>query len=172
MAARIAAVGAQEALQSLGPDTAMGARMAARLPGLDVDRDFEIAQRLGARIVVPGDDEWPQGFGDLAAPPLCLWLHGPADLAEVAVRSVSIVGARAATGYGVHLAKDLAAGLAERDFAVVSGAAYGIDGAAHEGALAVGRSDHRLRRGWDRTALPQRPCRALGADPRDRARGQ
>ena len=48
-----------------------------------------------------------------------------------------MVGARAATGYGVHVAKELGAGLAERDFAVVSGAAYGIDGAAHEGALAV-----------------------------------
>lgn len=137
VAARIAAAGAEEAWHTVTPGTTVGARMAERLPGLDVERDFQIAQRLGARIIIPGDDEWPHGFDDLAAPPLCLWLQGPADLAEVAARSVSIVGARAATGYGVHVAKDLAAGLAERDFAVVSGAAYGIDGAAHEGALAV-----------------------------------
>ncbi len=137
VAALIEAVGAEEALHGVGAGTTVGARMAARLPGLDVDRDFQVAQRLGARIVVPGDDEWPHGFGDLAAPPVCLWLHGPASLSESALRSVSIVGARAATGYGVHVAKDLAAGLAERDFTVVSGAAYGIDGAAHEGALAV-----------------------------------
>jgi DNA processing protein len=137
VAARIAAVGAEEALHGVGSDTLAGARMAGRLPELDVDRDFQVAERLGARIVVPGDDEWPRGFGDLAAPPVCLWLRGPADLGEAAARSVSIVGARAATGYGIHVAKDLAAGLAERDFAVVSGAAYGIDGAAHEGTLAV-----------------------------------
>jgi DNA processing protein len=137
VAARVAAVGAEEALRGATPDTAVGARIAGRLPELDVERDFQIAQRLGARIIIPGDDEWPGGFDDLAAPPLCLWLHGRAFLADVAQRSVSIVGARAATGYGVHVAKDLAAGLAERDFGVVSGAAYGIDGAAHEGALAV-----------------------------------
>lgn len=137
VAGLVTAMGAEEALHAVRPDTALGARMQSRLPSLDVARDLEIARRLGVRIVVPGDDEWPLGLADLGAPPLCLWLHGPVDLAGAAVRSVSIVGARAATGYGVHVAKDLAAGLAERDFAVVSGAAYGIDGAAHEGALAV-----------------------------------
>jgi DNA processing protein len=136
-AARIAAVGAEAALHGVGPDSVMGARMVSRLADLDVDRDLAIAQRLGARVVVPGDEEWPAGFDDLAAPPLCLWLRGPVDLAHAAARSVAVVGARAATGYGVHVATELAAGLAERDFAVVSGAAYGIDGAAHEGALAV-----------------------------------
>jgi DNA processing protein len=136
-AARIAAVGAEEALTGVGTDTTMGRRMQARLPDLDVGRDLAIARSLGARIVVPGDEEWPAGFDDLAAPPFCLWLRGSAQLAEVSSRSVAVVGARAATGYGVHLAKELGAGLAERDFAVVSGAAYGIDGAAHEGALAV-----------------------------------
>jgi DNA processing protein len=136
-AARIAAVGAEEALQGVDPDSTLGSRMAARLRDLDVERDLAVVHRLGARIVVPGDDEWPTGFADLAAPPFCLWLRGPADLAAVADRSVAVVGARAATGYGIHQAKDLGAGLAERDFAVVSGAAYGIDGAAHEGALAV-----------------------------------
>jgi DNA processing protein len=137
VAGLIAAVGAEEALQSVAADTALGARMVSRFADLDVDRDLAIAQRLDARILVPGDDDWPTGFADLAAPPFCLWVRGPAELGAVSSRSVSIVGARAATGYGVHLAKELAAGVAERDFAVVSGAAYGIDGAAHEGALAV-----------------------------------
>ncbi len=136
-AARIEAVGAEEALQDIGTDTTMGARIRPRLPDLDVERDLAIAERLGARIVVPGDEEWPVGLDDLSAPPFCLWLRGPADLAEASARSAAVVGARAATGYGVHVARDLSAGLAERDFAVVSGAAYGIDGAAHEGALAV-----------------------------------
>jgi DNA processing protein len=88
-------------------------------------------------VLVPGDDEWPAGLDDLVAPPYCLWVRGRLNLGDVSGRSVAVVGARAATGYGVHVAKELGAGLAERDFAVVSGAAYGIDGAAHEGALAV-----------------------------------
>ena len=62
---------------------------------------------------------------------------GPARLADVAAAGRPIVGTRAATAYGEHLAADLAAGLAERDVAVVSGGAYGIDGAAHRAALAA-----------------------------------
>ena len=52
-------------------------------------------------------------------------------------RSVSVVGSRAATGYGSHVAGEIAADLAERGWAVVSGGAYGIDAAAHRGALAT-----------------------------------
>jgi DNA processing protein len=72
---------------------------------------------------------------------------------------VSVVGARAATAYGVRQAQELASGLADRDYTVVSGAAYGIDGAAHEGALAVdgmtvaltaGGIDRPYPRGHDR----------------------
>ena len=137
VAHRIAAVGAEEALHGVGPETALGKRLAERLKDLDVDRDLAIARRLEARLLVPGDEEWPVGLDDLAAPPVCLWVRGRPGLGDVSARSVSVVGARAATGYGVHVAKELGAGLAERDFAVVSGAAYGIDGAAHEGALAV-----------------------------------
>jgi DNA processing protein len=65
-----------------------------------------------------------------------LWASGPARLDEVSARAAAIVGTRAATAYGEHVAADLAAGLAERDVAVVSGGAYGIDGAAHRAALA------------------------------------
>jgi len=137
LAARISAVGAEQALHAVGDESTLAARVAPRLGGLDVDRDLEIARTLGARLLFPGDEEWPPGLDDLAAPPLCLWAVGSAHLGEAAARSVAVVGARAATGYGSHVAKELAAGLAERRFAVVSGAAYGIDGAAHEGALAV-----------------------------------
>lgn len=138
VAARISAVGAEAALHAVGADSTQAARMAARVAELDVDRDLAIARRLGARLLVPGDEEWPHGLDDLAAPPFCLWVLGAARLGDAVARSVAVVGARAATGYGVHVAKELGAGLAEREFAVVSGAAYGIDGAAHEGALAVG----------------------------------
>jgi DNA processing protein len=74
----------------------------------------------------------PQGH-----PPLVLWALGPLHLTDVEQRGCSIVGTRAATAYGEHVAADLAAGLVERDVAVVSGGAYGIDGAAHRAALAT-----------------------------------
>jgi DNA processing protein len=75
--------------------------------------------------------------GDLA-PPIALWVRGPGVLAELCEQAAAIVGARAATGYGLHMAGELGAGLATAGFTVVSGAAIGVDGAAHRGALAAG----------------------------------
>ncbi len=133
----IEALGPEAALHGVAPESTLGRRIAARADELDVERDLEIARRLGARILTPSDEEWPDGLTSLSDPPFCLWVRGPARLDEQCVRSVSVVGARAASGYGVHQARELASGLADRRFAVVSGAAYGVDGAAHEGALAV-----------------------------------
>jgi DNA processing protein len=70
-------------------------------------------------------------------PPTALWVLGPARLDEVLVRSVSLVGSRAATPYGEHVAAELGHGLAARRWTVVSGGAFGIDGAVHRGALAA-----------------------------------
>ena len=61
----------------------------------------------------------------------------PIPLDVACERAVAIVGARASTTYGNWVAGELAAGLAERETSVVSGAAFGIDGAAHRGALAA-----------------------------------
>jgi len=111
--------------------------------------DLATAARLGVRLVTPEDDEWPTaplsamevavaaGASDLT-PPLALWVRGSRRVDEVMARAGAIVGARDATPYGVRVAADLAAGLAERGWTVVSGGAYGIDGAAHRGVLAVG----------------------------------
>ncbi|KZS70006.1 DNA processing protein DprA [Mycobacterium kansasii] len=108
--------------------------------------DLELLMRRGGRLITPDDDEWPvlafAAFGGSAArakpysgAPMVLWARGPARLDEVVPRAAAIVGTRAATAYGEHIAADLAAGLAERDVAVISGGAYGIDGAAHRAAL-------------------------------------
>lgn len=110
--------------------------------------DLELLARRGGRLVTPDDDEWPllafAAFDGTAAArkpdcraPLALWAIGPARLDEVAERATAIVGTRAATAYGELVAADLAAGLVERDVAVVSGGAYGIDGAAHRATLAA-----------------------------------
>ncbi|BDZ56177.1 DNA-processing protein DprA [Agromyces marinus] len=111
------------------------------MPRLDLDaiaRSVAQAARVGARLVLPGDQAWPVGLDDLGAhAPHGLWVRGrPAALAARA--SIALVGARAATGYGEHVAVDAAAGLADRGFTVVSGGAYGIDGAAHRSTLASG----------------------------------
>ncbi|OMC20821.1 DNA-processing protein DprA [Mycobacterium sp. SP-6446] len=107
--------------------------------------DLELLARRGGRLITPDDDEWPlafAAFGGAGArprggPPMVLWALGPARLDEVSCRAAAVVGTRAATTYGEHVAADLAAGLVERDVAVVSGGAYGIDGAAHRAALAA-----------------------------------
>nr|WP_260635565.1 DNA-processing protein DprA [Streptomyces angustmyceticus] len=100
--------------------------------------DLDTMTALGGRFVCPGDEEWPRQLDDLGdARPIGLWLRGSANLRLWALRSVAVVGARACTDYGAHLATTLGAGLADRGWTVVSGAAYGIDGAAHRGALAA-----------------------------------
>jgi DNA processing protein len=112
-----------------------------RLATASGERDLEAAARVGARLVCPGEDEWPAALDDLQHRDLdCLglWARGPLRLSEAVERSVAIVGTRAATDYGVHVAHDLAAGLADRGWTVVSGLAFGIDAAAHRGALGLG----------------------------------
>jgi DNA processing protein len=95
-------------------------------------------QQSGLRLVTPADPEWPTQLDDLGdARPLLLWVRGRADLRYLCVNSVSVVGARAATGYGQHVALQMAAALAERGFTVISGGAFGIDASAHRGALAA-----------------------------------
>jgi DNA processing protein len=95
------------------------------------------AARFGMRLLVPGDREWPAPVDDLEVhAPLALWARGDAARLASLSRSAALVGARAATGYGEHVAIELAGGLADRGFAIVSGAAYGIDGASHRAALA------------------------------------
>jgi len=113
-------------------------RFRPRLEVLDVERDLEIGAKFAARIVCPGDPEWPQGLDDLSAPPYCLWVRGSVDVASSCQRSAAVVGARSATAYGEMVATEMAAGLGERRFTIISGAAFGIDAAAHRGALATG----------------------------------
>jgi DNA processing protein len=91
----------------------------------------------GARLVIPDDDEWPTQLEDLEFPPWGLFVRGAENVRALAAHSVAIVGSRSATGYGLRVAADLAADLAERGWSVISGLAFGIDAAAHRGALAV-----------------------------------
>jgi DNA processing protein len=127
----------REARLELGRRRVAG--LLARLAELPAEGELLGADQAGGRLLCPGDAEWPECVDDLGeAAPLALWARGPLSIAAVTERAVAVVGARAATPYGSHVATELAASLAERGWCVVSGAAYGIDAAAHRGALAVG----------------------------------
>lgn len=119
---------------------------------LDPGRRLDAA---GGRFLVPGDGEWPTQLQALgAAAPLGLYVVG-GDLRLAAVRSVAVVGSRAASEYGANVASEIATDLALRGWAVVSGGAYGIDAAAHRGALvASGTTVAVLACGVD-TAYPR-----------------
>jgi DNA processing protein len=144
-----------ELVQNIGAETAwakiiegvLGEPAAQRATAVPTDAVERLAKASAMRFVVPGDDEWPSGLDDLrhaesiqrrGGEPLGLWLRGPSHLAHLTERSVAIVGSRAATAYGNGIAADLAADLVERGVTVLSGGAFGIDVAAHRGALAAG----------------------------------
>lgn len=101
--------------------------------------DLAAIEAQGGRFVCPGDGEWPGQLDALGATrPIGLWMRGAPCLRFWALRSVAVVGARGCTDYGVHVASVLGSGLSEKGWTVVSGGAYGVDGAAHRGALAAG----------------------------------
>ncbi len=143
--AEVGPVAAAERVRRGDVPDAVAAPTRARREQDRVDADLAAAAAEGLRLLVPEHAEWPaeplaalSGCGaDELAPPLALWVRGPGRLDVLTRDAVAIVGARAATGYGTHVAGELAADLAGRGSTVVSGAAIGIDGAAHRGALAV-----------------------------------
>jgi DNA processing protein len=154
-------VAAAEAVRSGDVSAEVAACTDARRTSASPAADLDAAFRNGIRLVTPSCKDWPHfAFAALEAagdrrgrewlaghrnrpdrgesiPPLALWVRGQGDLSTVGVRSIAIVGSRAATAYGEHVASDLGYGLAQREVTVVSGGAYGIDAAAHRGALAA-----------------------------------
>lgn len=142
-----------------------------RLAEIEPQRDLERAARLGIRFIVPGDVEWPTALDDLAdaeplqhlgGAPIGLWVRGPVRLHELG-RPVAVVGSRAATTYGADVAAEIAAVCCRAGHPVVSGLAFGIDQAAHRGALAVhGTTVAVLANGVDR-AYPIAHDRLLDA---------
>ena len=154
-------VGPVQAVTSLRSGVATPALQAlagARAEEDQSGEDLRRAERIGGRLVVPEDAEWPaqalhcltRASADRAGddqrtdrtkalvPPLALWVRGQRPLADLVDRSVALVGSRASTAYGEHVAAELAHGLGERGWTTVSGGAFGIDAAAHRGALAAG----------------------------------
>lgn len=148
LARQVAMSSAVEVVEALRAGTlqmAGAVHLRARLATADPAADVAAAAVVGARFVAPGDAEWPTQVDDLArlaridgGASLGLWVRGARDLSAMCARSVAVVGARASTAYGEYVASELGFGLAERDWTVVSGGAFGIDAAAHRGALSAG----------------------------------
>lgn len=107
-----------------------------RLEGSVVTTALEHAAGIGAYLVSPQTDMWPVGLSDLDLhQPFVLWVRGHSEHLASFSHSISIVGARASTGYGEHVTSQIVPELVENSVAIVSGAAYGIDGMAHRSAL-------------------------------------
>ena len=94
----------------------------------------EIA-KAGAFLLTPEDVDWPVSLNDLAAPPIAPLIKGQREYLPNLINSISIVGTRNPTPYGRRIAEDFGAGVADHEWAVVSGGAIGIDAAAHNGCL-------------------------------------
>lgn len=132
-------------IDSLGP---LGVVERARTGGYDLVKFEKTLHKLNTsnpsqileKIVMCGgtfltreDPFWPQQLDDLVAPPIGLVAKGALEVLQF--RSLAIVGTRNPTNYGVRVAGDFAAGFVDREWAIISGGAYGIDAAAHRGAL-------------------------------------
>jgi DNA processing protein len=152
LSALIASVGVCEAARAVREHELPAALRGATAMRREIDSaaaDLETIARLGGRVITPDDEEWPGwrmlGLDQLdserdreAAVPLVLWARGPLSLHAASERAVAVVGSRCSSGYGLQVASEIACDLAGRGWTIVSGAAFGIDAAAHRAALAVG----------------------------------
>ena len=131
-AAQIAPAGAIAALPGFGPAAAGAVRAARRKGGEDILRSLD---RLGARVLLPTQPEFPPLLAEIADPPAALFVWGDASL--LARPAAAIVGSRDHTPYGAAAAGLLSSGVA-RAAVVVSGMARGLDAIAHDAALEAG----------------------------------
>ncbi|QYF98271.1 DNA-processing protein DprA [Microbacterium sp. PAMC21962] len=133
-----ASAGAAATAAGIDHDDVHAARRRWQLRQDAVEGALSAARRARVTLLTPRDSSWPHRLDDLGVhAPLCLWVRGDLAVAD-AEGAVAVVGARAATAYGVHVAAGLSADCASDGITVVSGAAYGIDAAAHRAALRAG----------------------------------
>lgn len=106
----------------------------------DIAARLDQAQQSGIQVLVPGDVSWPAALNDLGdLAPYVLWTRGASSFLSRPLQDfVTITGSRASTSYGDHVARELGASAVADERVVVAGGAYGIEGAAHQAALAAG----------------------------------
>jgi len=127
------ALAVYEKLLRGGYDSVKYEKLIRSLRSISSDQVLSEIDKHQARLITPIDQDWPVQVNDLAAPPIGLIIKG--NISALHQRSLAIVGTRNPTSYGARIAGDFAAGFADREWAIVSGGAYGIDSYAHKGAL-------------------------------------
>jgi DNA protecting protein DprA len=132
----IAEFGALQVLNSLCDGIYDGekfSRIISRLSSKSADELFHDVHSLQAIFITPEDSLWPQSLNSLSNPPIGLVVKG--DATCLSKPQLGIVGTRNPTNYGLRIAGAFASGFVDRGWVITSGGAYGIDAAAHRGAL-------------------------------------
>lgn len=132
----ISANGAEYVYKKLsagGYDSIKYAKTIDRIRATNISEISKSIESAGAQFITPEMEQWPDQLNDLAAIPMGLVVKG--DLNILKERGLAIVGTRNPTPYGIRNAGDFAAGFVDREWTIISGGAYGIDSAAHKGAL-------------------------------------
>ncbi len=120
-------------MEARGVGEKMAVKIISQRDSIDVDAEIDKAAEIGARIITPLDDEYPDALKAIHGPPLALYIRGhflPGD-----DKALGIVGSRSTSHYGLSAADRMAYQLGQTGFTVVSGLARGTDTAAHNGAL-------------------------------------
>jgi DNA processing protein len=129
-------------------DTIKYGHLIEKISSFNCDEGLAAIANAGGTFITPESGDWPKSVDDLAVPPIALIVKG--DSAMLSERSLAIVGTRNPTPYGIRIAGDFAAGFVDRDWQIISGGAYGVDTAAHRGALvAEGRTIAVIASGID-----------------------
>lgn len=129
----IGAVAVAEKISDGGYDPIKYERIITRMRTRSAEEILETIGATQSQFIYPGTDEWPESLDDLVCPPIALIVRG--DVSLLKSPQLAIVGTRNPTHYGVRVAQDFAAGFVDRSWCITSGGAYGIDAAAHKGAL-------------------------------------
>ena len=137
-----------ERIRSNGYDSIKHAALVEKVKSFESPAAFQAIEKNESRFIIPGDSEWPLRLDELECPPIGIIVKG--NLEILSNPSLAIVGTRNPTPYGTRIAGDFAAGFVDREWDIVSGGAYGIDSAAHRGALvAEGRTIAVIASGID-----------------------
>ena len=137
-----------ERIRSNGYDSIKHAAIVEKVKSFESPAAFQAIEKNESRFIIPGDSEWPLRLDELECPPIGIIVKG--NLEILSNPSLAIVGTRNPTPYGTRIAGDFAAGFVDREWDIVSGGAYGIDSAAHRGALvAEGRTIAVIASGID-----------------------
>lgn len=120
---------------------------------IDLQRELDLIRDAKVEVITPECAEYPPSLREIYDPPSVLYVWGK--LTKADFRSIGVVGSRRASHYGLQTAKKLSYQIARSGLTVISGLARGIDTAAHEGALAGGRTVAVLGSGLGKLYPPE-----------------